>query len=179
VPGIASVEGDSLPHFICLTTPATTGAITVSAPTATFTITAANHTAITDAANSATGTLYSMTQNGVTRDVRSYIPVAAAGYTSYVRIMNTGGVAATVTGQWLYEDGTSSTPATLITPALAINGAKTMSSTEIETALGAPATIGNNRPRLRLTASTNGLQAQSFFLTNANGNFSDVTGGQE
>ena len=31
---------------------------------------------------------------------------------------------------------------------------------------------------LRLTAPTNGMQAQSFFLTNANGNFSDATGAQ-
>jgi hypothetical protein len=180
VPGIAAIEGASAPSFICLTTPSTTGSITVSAPTATFSVTAANHVLNTDSGNTATGTLYSMTQNGSTRDVRSYIPVAVSGYTSFVRVINTGGVAATVTGQWLYEDGTTSTAATLITPALAVNGSTTLTSTQVEAALGAPtATIGSNRPRLRLTANTNGLQAQSFFLTNANGNFSDVTGAQD
>ena len=174
-------SGGTLPtsataNYICLTVPATTGAIPVTTPTASFTFT---KTTTTDAANTASGTLYALGNNGSTVDVRSYIPAVTSGYTSYVRVINTGAVAATVTGQWLYEDGTTSTPATLITPALAVGGSTTLSSAQIEAALGAPtASIGNDRPRLRLTASTNGLQAQSFFLTNANGNFSDATGAQ-
>ena len=177
VPGIASAEGASLPSFICLTTPATTGAITTGAPVATFGVTAANHVATTDVANSATATLYNMTTNGSQVDVRSYIPAVTVGYTSFVRVINTGAVAAAVTGQWLYENGTSSVAATLIA-SHPIGGSVTFTSTQIEAALGVPTVIGNNRPRLRLSAPTNGLQAQSFFLTNANGNFSDATGAQ-
>lgn len=180
VPGIASIEGASAPSFICLTTPATTGAITTSTPVATFTATPANPT---DKAISMTGTLYAMTTNGQTVDVRSYIPAVTVGYQSFVRMINGGAVAATVTGQWLYEDGTVSVAAPLTTLAnggasLAIGGSRTLTSAQVEAALGAPTVIGNNRPRLRLTAPTNVLQAQSFFLTTANGNFSDVTGAQ-
>jgi len=160
-------------EYVCLTAPATTGAIPVTTPTASFTFT---KTTTTDAADTASGTLYALTQNGSTVDVRSYIPAVTVGYTSFERIINSGGVAATVTGQWLYENGTTSTAATLITPALAIGGATTLTSTQIEAALGAPtATIGNNRPRLRLTAATNGLQAQWFFLNPSN-DFSTMHG---
>ena len=115
--------------------------------------------------------------NGSQRDVRSYIPAGSVGYTSFVRTINTGSVTAAVTGQWLYENGTTSTPATLI--ASLVGGASsTLSSAQVEAVLGAPTVIGSNRPRLRLSAPTNGLDIQSFFLTNATGNFSDVTGAQ-
>ena len=115
--------------------------------------------------------------NGSQRDVRSYIPAGSVGYTSFVRTINTGSVSAAVTGQWLYENGTTSTPATLI--ASLVGGASsTLSSAQVEAVLGAPTVIGSNRPRLRLTAPTNSLDVQSFFLTNATGNFSDVTGAQ-
>lgn len=162
------------PVYVCLGAPATVGAIPVTTPTASFTFT---KTTTTDAADSAAGTLYALTQNGASVDVRSYIPAATVGYTSFVRVINTGSVAAAITGQWVYEDGTTSTAATLIASHPA-GGSTTLTSTQVEAALGAPTVIGNNRPRLRLTGPTNGLQAQSFFLTNANGNFSDATGAQ-
>ena len=162
------------PNFICLTAPVTAGAIPETTPTASFTFT---KTTTTDAATTAAGTLYALKQNGATVDVRSYIPASTAGYTSFVRIINTGSVAAAVMGQWVFENGTTSTAATLIASHPGA-GSVTLSSTQIEAALGAPTVIGGNRPRLRLTAPTNGLQAQSFFLTNANGNFSDATGAQ-
>jgi len=163
------------PNYVCMTVPATTGAIPVTQPTASFTYT---NVTTTDMTETASGTLYNLQNNGATVDVRSYIPAVTPGYTSYVRVINTGAVNATVTGQWIYQDGTTSTAATLI-PTLNAGGSSTLTSAQIETALGAPtASIGSNRPRLRLTAPTNGMQAQSFFLTNANGNFSDATGGQ-
>jgi len=131
-----------------------------------------------DSANALAATnLWALAKNGSTVDVRSYIPVAGTGYTSFVRVINTGAVSAAVTGQYLYQDGTTSTAATLTT--LAAGGSVTLTSAQVEAALGAPtASIGSNRPRLRLTAPTNGLNAQSFILTNANGNFSDATGAQ-
>jgi hypothetical protein len=159
---------------ICMTVNGTT-AIANGTPALTATLGAA---AAQDSVDTLASTpLLALTSNGQTVDVRSYIPAATVGYTSYVRVINTGTLAAPVTGQWVYENGTVGTAATLIAshPAAA---SVTLSSTQIENALGAPANIGNNRPRLRLTAPTNGLQAQSFFLTNANGNFSDATGAQ-
>lgn len=161
-----AVPATTVPYYVCLTTPATTATIPVTTPTASFTTTKATGT---DAANTAAGTLYALGNNGATVDVRSYIPAVTVGYTSFVRVINTGSVTATVSGQWLYEDGTSSVAAPLITSHPA-GGSKTLTSTQIEAALGAPtATIGNNRPRLRLTAPTNALSAQSFFLNPGNG----------
>lgn len=120
---------------------------------------------------------YALTTNGQTKIVRSYIPAAAVGYTSFVRVINTGAVDAPVTGQFVNEDGSTPSAAGVIIATLKAGGSKTLTSSEIETAMGvAPA--GATRPRLRLTAATNGLEAQSFFLTNANGNFSDATGAQ-
>lgn len=119
---------------------------------------------------------YALTTNGQTKDVRSYIPVAASGYTSFVRVINTGTVDAAVTGQFVNEDGTTSASGVVIAT-LKAGGSTTLTSSAIEAAIGvAPA--ANARPRLRLTAPTSGMDAQSFFLTNANGNFSDATGAQ-
>ena len=123
----------------------------------------------------AASTGYALNNNGQTRDVRSYIPAATVGYTSFVRVINTGTIAAAVTGIFLNEDGTTSGSGVIGT--LAAGGTKTFASSAIETSVGfAPAATA--RPRLRLTAPTSGLEAQSFFLTNANGNFSDSTGAQ-
>jgi len=119
---------------------------------------------------------YALTTNGQTKDVRSYIPVAATGYTSFVRVINTGTVDAAVTGQFVNEDGTKSAAGVVIAT-LKAGGSKTLTSSEIETAIGV-APVATARPRLRLTAPTSGMDAQSFFLTNANGNFSDATGAQ-
>ncbi len=119
---------------------------------------------------------YALTSNGQTKDVRSYIPAATAGYTSFVRIINTGTVAAAVTGRFINEDGTTSASGVVVT-SLAAGGSITLTSTQIEAGVGV-APVATARPRLRLTAPTSGLEAQSFFLTNANGNFSDATGAQ-
>ena len=170
----ATTPTTAVANYVCLTVPATTGAIPVTTPTATFSIAKAT---ATDKVDNAAGTLYALQQNGATVDVRSYIPAATVGYTSFVRVINTGSVAAAITGQWVYEDGTTGPAATLIASHPG-GGSTTLTSTQIEAALGAPTVIGNDRPRLRLTGPTNGLEAQSFFLTNANGNFSDATGAQ-
>lgn len=119
---------------------------------------------------------FALTTNGQTKDVRSYIPAATTGYTSFVRVINTGSVDAAVTGQFVNEDGTTSASGVIIAT-LKAGGSKTLTASEIETAMGVAPTA-TDRPRLRLTAPTSGLDAQSFFLTNANGNFSDATGAQ-
>jgi len=138
---------------------------------ASYTKASTSYTGATLAAN----TGYDLVNNGAQKDVRSYIPAAAVGYTSFVRAINTGAIAAAVTGQFIFEDGTTSASGVLGT--LQSGGSVTWTSSQIETAIGvAPA--ASARPRLRLTAPTNTMDAQSFFLTNANGNFSDATGAQ-
>lgn len=119
---------------------------------------------------------YALTTNGQTKDVRTYVPVAEPGYTSFIRVINSGTVDAAVTGRFVNEDGSTS-GAGVVIATLKAGGSKTLTSTEIETAIGtAPAAAA--RPRLRLTAPTSDLQVQSFILTNGNGNFSDATGAQ-
>jgi len=166
----------NVPMYVCMTVkPTNTTAITPTAYSATASLA---KTAATELATVVASTpLLATALNGSTVDVRSYIPAATVGYTSFVRVINTGSVTAPVTGVWLYENGTVGTYGTLIA-SLTAGGSTTLSSAQVEAALGAPTVIGGNRPRLRVAAATNALQAQSFFLTNANGNFSDVTGAQ-
>lgn len=121
---------------------------------------------------------YALGTNGAVKDVRSYIPAAAAGYTSFVRIINTGSITASVTGQFVNADGTLGATSGVLAMSLAAGGSVTLTSAQVEAAIGGTAPAASARPRLRLTAPTSGLEAQSFFLTNANGNFSDATGAQ-
>jgi hypothetical protein len=170
----ATTPTTATPIYVCYSAPATVGAIPTTTPTGSFSIAKG---VATDAVSTAAGNLYGLNNNGQTVDVRSYIPVVTVGYTSFVRVINTGAVSASVTGQWLYGDGTTSAAAALTT--LQAGGSVTLTSAQVETALGVPnAAIAGNRPRLRLSGPTNGLQAQSFILSNANGNFGDATGAQ-
>lgn len=164
----------AIPYNICMGISKT---IAASAGTPTLAGTLVHATTAVDSNETVAANLYSLGLNGSQRDVRSYIPASTVGYTSFVRVINSGVIAAPVSGQWIYENGTSGTAAVLIASHPA-GGAVTLNSVQIEAALGAPSVIGNNRPRLRLTAPTTALEAQSFFLTNANGNFSDVSGAQ-
>lgn len=171
--GAAAVPGTGLANYICMTVPGTV-AITPVTPTAAVSLT---KTVATDAADTVAATsLYPLSYNGSQKDVRSYIPVAASGYTSFVRVINTGSIAAPVSVAVIDGvTGTVGTSAVLGTvPAL---GATTFTSAQIEAVTGA-ITSGTARPRLRFTAPTNGMDVQSFILTNANGNFSDATGAQ-
>lgn len=110
-------------------------------------------------------------RNGAQVDIRSYVPVGVTGYTSYLRVINNGNVSAAFSGQWLYQDGTKSAVGTLGT--IPAGGNMTWNSAQVEAALGAPTAIGNNRPRLRVTAPTSSMQAQSF-LANPDGTISTM-----
>lgn len=186
------------PYYVCYT-PGGAAVVPATTPSATFTLT---KTAATDIADVATGTLYPLVLNGISREVRSYIPAAATGYTSFIRLINSTANAAAITGQFAYQDGTASTPAPITfsingaaaSSTLPAGGSITLTSTQIEASLGAPTAAQGGaaaRPRLIITAPVadipgNGaeltgfgsIEAQSFILTNANGNFSDATGAQ-
>ena len=162
------------PNYVCLTVPATTGAIPANTPAASFSVA---KSASTDAATTASGNLYALTNNGATVDVRTYIPVGTIGYQSFLRVINTGTIGAAVTGQYVYQDGSFSTAAVLVT-SLAASGSTTLTSTQIEAALGAPAVTAGARPRVRITAPANGLNVQSFILNTASGVFTEVSGAQ-
>jgi hypothetical protein len=161
------------PNYICLTVPTTSTAIPLGTPTASFTFT---KTTTTDAATTATGNLYTLAYNGSQVDVRNYVPAALvpSGFTQYVRVINTGTVSADVTAAVIDDvTGVVGTAATVIT-GLAAGASRTLTGTQIEAAVGSVTSTA--RPRLRITAPTNGMDVQSFVFTG--GNFS-ITHGKE
>lgn len=114
-------------------------------------------------------------QSGTTVDVRTYVPAATTGYTTYLRMINNGSVATPVTATLL--DATTGLPGVsgTIIANLPVNGAVTLTSAQIEAALGIviPAT---SRPRLRVAASSS-LTVESFLLQ-PNGAFNELSGAQ-
>jgi len=98
--------------------------------------------------------LYSLVTNGGLVDVRSYIPAATVGYTTVLRVINTGQVAATISAAFIDPvTGVVGTAAALPGGPLAAGGASNYSAAQIETALGVTQ-AASARPRLRVTAPT-------------------------
>jgi len=115
--------------------------------------------------------------SGTSVDVRTYVPAADAGsgYTSYLRVINTGITATTVTAALVDGiTGAAGSAGTLIA-SLPAGGASTLTSSQVEAALGTTIVSGS-RPRIRITGSTV-LEVQSF-LTQPGGAFTEVSGGQ-
>ena len=159
------------PFYVCLTVPANTVQIPLGTPTASFAFT---KTTTTDAANTAAGNLYTLAYNGSQVDVRNYVPAANASWVDVVRLINTGTVTATVSGQFINETtgaliGTSQAIATSLPP----GGTATLTSSQIEAVLGAQA--ASSRPRLRISAPTNGMDVQNYIST-PQGGFSIMHG---
>ena len=126
------------------------------------------------------GGAYNEISNAITGTavvVRTYVPAAdsVTGYTSYLRVINTGSSATPVTVALV--DGTTGTrgsPVVLVN--LAAGAAQTFSSSQIEAALGSPVAAGS-RPRIAVSGNTV-LEVQSF-LTQPGGAFTEVSGGQQ
>jgi len=109
--------------------------------------------------------------------VPTYVPAAAAagGYTSYLRVINTGATATPVLVALV--DGATGVRgnAASLMAALPAGAARTFSSSEIEAAIGS-AIAPESRPRLLVSGNTV-LEVQSF-LTQPGGAFTEVSGGQ-
>lgn len=118
--------------------------------------------------------LETLALNGASYDVRNYVPLAATGYTTFVRVINTGSVSAAVSAALVNETtGVVGTAGVLGT--LAAGAAVNYTSTQVEAAAGTVAATA--RPRIRITAPTNGMNVQTF-LASPNGNITDMTGAQ-
>lgn len=154
--------------YLCMQVNTPSNAVSIPATTPTIVVTQAG-TSATTAAAVASGTLYALANNGAVTDVRTYVPVAAAGYTSFIRIINTGVVSAAINGAVIdAATGVVGTAGVLVS-SLPAGAATTLTSSQVEAVVGAIA--GASRPRIRITANTT-LSVQSFILTNANGNYS-------
>ncbi len=166
----ATTAATTVPTYVCMTANGTT-AIPVTTPTLTVTTTP---TTGTDAVTGTSGTLYALGLNGASIDVRSYVPAAAIGYSSFVRIVNTGSTAAPVSVA-VIDQATGVAGSSAVLGTLAAGAAKTYLASDIEGAIGSIA--AGLRPRLRITAPTAALQVQSF-MSSPSGVFSDMSGGQ-
>lgn len=165
-----TLPASGTPWYVCLTVPANTVQIPLGTPTASFTFT---KTTTTDAANTAAGNLYTLAYNGSQVDVRNYVPAGNSGYITLVRMINTGTVTASVSGQFISPAGALLGTSQVLSANLAPGGSVDMSSSQIEAILGAQANI--TRPRLRITAPTNGMDVQNYIST-PQGGFSVMHG---
>ena len=166
----------AVPIEICLTKPSGTNAATPITPS----ITAALNAVAIDAkagSTTATGTGYALILNGSQVDLKTYFPKAmdTLGYTSHVRVVNTGTVSAAISGAFIGADGVAGSPGTLAT-AVAPGGSVMLSSAQVETVLGARADR-LERPRLRITAPTNSMQVQ-YYIVNPGGAITEVSAQQ-
>ena len=164
----------SVPAYVCMQLN-TGNAIPVPATTPSVAVTMVGTTTAT-ANFSGSGTLYPLTTNGGSVYVRSYIPSAASGYTSFIRVINTGGIAANISAAVVNATTGVTGTSAVIASNVAAGGAVTIPSSVIDAALGAGAPAAGDRPRLLITGPTT-LSVQSFFLSNANGNFNEVSSG--
>jgi hypothetical protein len=162
-------------YFVCLTKPSTGN--TAAPLTATISAVVKPASGI-DLIATASATGYALSYNGSTIDTNAFwgSAVSAAGYSSYVRVINTGSVAAAVSMAYIDPTtGAAGTSAVVIT-SLAAGTSKMLTAKEIETAVGA-SPFGYSAGRLRVTAPTNGMKTQSFLQT-ATGAPQEVSGAQ-
>ena len=125
------------------------------------------------------GGAYNEISNAITGTsvvVRTYVPAvdSATGYTSYLRVINTGSSATPVT-MALVDGNTGVQSNAVVIATLPAGGAQTFTSSQIEAAMGVNVAAGS-RPRIAVTGN-NVLEVQSF-LTQPGGAFTEVSGGQ-
>jgi len=181
VPNAMVVSGNAI--TICLTAPATTATTAMVATPMTPSLSASFDwtVGLPDTAwgkTAGAGTGYALAYNGSQIDINAYwgAKVKDAGYSSFVRVINTGSVPADISMAYIDNTtGTAGTSAIVITQ-LAAGASKMLAASVIEAAVGAQP-FNYEAGRLRITAPTNGMRVQSFLQT-ATGAPQEVTGAQ-
>jgi hypothetical protein len=165
--------------YICATYPST-AAITPYQPKITGKLVKAS-TAYLDKAVASTN-MYNLVNNGAVVDVNTYIPATDGGiFSSFMRIVNAGQVAAPITVALVNPvTGNATTLGNL--PSLAAGAVITYTSAQLEAATTAVTFVAGDpgtstqRPRLRFTAPTNSLKVQSFLYNSSTNAFVEVSG---
>jgi len=158
---IAAEVTTATPIFVCMSKPSATN--TAAPVTATLVGTTVPAVAA-DLATSVTGTGYAVDYNGSTATVRNYVPAANVGFTEVVRVANTGSVAAPITVTMTSESGaTIGVPYT--TASLAAGATTRLTQAVIEAGVGGTL-LSTDRPRLTITAPTNGMEVQTLMFSN-------------
>jgi len=157
-------------YFVCMTNPTSPNVAAPIQATIAATVTPA---ATTDLVSSISGAGYNLGYNGSTVDVTTYWPgileTNNTGFKGYLRITNTGSVAAVISAQQFSPaNGTLVGSTTALNIAAALPGGTLaagqtvlLSSAQIDNLIGANPS-GFNAGRIRITAPTNGLRVQSF-----------------
>jgi hypothetical protein len=157
--GSGTPLASSLPYGVCVTYDGTT-VIQPTNPTIGITMVQVTGSAGTPL-TFGPSTLYSLTQNGGTVTIRTYLP-AASGYGDVVRIINVGSNIATVSVARI-DPATGHIGATGTLPGtIAVGAAVNFLPSVIEAALGGPL-AASDRPRLVFTANTN-IEGQNYVL---------------
>ena len=179
--GPAVVPPAGTPYYVCVSAPSAGN--TASPIQVTITATVAPGSS-KDLIAQASGLGYSLAFNGSTVDIATYWPGVLesqnTGYAGYIRLTNTGSVAAPVTAQHLSPaTGALAGTATVVNVAgvlpngtLAAGQSVLLSTRQIDAAIGA-APSGFTSGRIRFTAPTNGLRVQSL-LQNVAGNATPI-----
>lgn len=168
------------PYYVCVSAPSTGN--TASPIQVTITATVAPGSS-KDLIAQASGLGYSLGFNGSIVDIATYWPgileLQNTGYAGYIRLTNTGSVAAPVSAQHISPaNGSAGTAAVLnvgtVLPGgvLAAGQSVLLSTRQIDAVIGA-APSGFTSGRVRFTAPSNGLRVQSL-LQNVAGNATPV-----
>lgn len=181
--GANAVPGTDVQQYVCMTVPVVAPFATI-APVAPTLAVALKKTVATDAANNIVATaVYPLVYNGSQVDVRNYVPAAAVGYATTVRVINTGAVSAPISVA-LIDDATGvvsvagvvgMTIKGVAVTTLPAGAQVNLTQAQIEAVTGPIAVT--SRPRIRITAPTTGLQVQSF-LSQPTNTIVDMTGAQ-
>ena len=176
--GGAAVSGTTI--YVCMSAPGvdSNNVQQLMAPlTATLAATVTPGTN-TDLIPTATGTGYALVYNGSTYTTNTYFPAAIGtyGYSTYTRVVNTGGVTANVSGSFVNGTTGSTGTAAVIVSNLAPGAAVLLNNADVEAAIGVSPAL-NDRPRLKVTAPTNGLVVQNY-VQSPNGTFTEVSAQQ-
>lgn len=169
----------NVPVFVCMSAPGVVSNVQqVATPiTATLGVTSVP-TAAADGSDSASGLGYAVNYNGKSVTMNSYFPAAIGqyGYVPFVRIINTGAVAADISAAIV--DGTSGATGTggVVAPGLKPGAAVLVLNSTIESVIGAQPR--DSRPRLKISGPTNGLRVQNF-LQAADGTITELSGAQD
>jgi hypothetical protein len=109
----------------------------------------------------ATGALYNLGSNGALVDVRVMTTSSTTGWSTVLRIINSGQVSAPVSASYVLADGTTQGSGIIVSN-LAPGATAMIASKDVETALGVTLPATGNPPRLRISAPTDSLRVQAW-----------------
>lgn len=158
------------PYYVCVSAPSTGNTAAPIQATIAATVNAAS---TNDSIQASSGLGYSLGYNGSIVDVQTYWPGALDpfAYKGYLRITNTGSVAAAISAQHYTTAGALTGTATVLaiagklpTGTLAAGQSVLLSTKQIDDLIGAnPSNLESGR--IRITAPTDGLRVQSLLQT--------------